>query len=98
MLKTFSIAFHLVGHLHHPCTRTFYKLIKFLIKTCKVEARIKAPRFFLGSLDKLLNNWLVFSIPARKGLIYQSFSIIGAHPVGDMMLCQGRHVNLANRL
>ena len=50
-----------------------------VVPTC-----MKEPRFFLGSLDRFLSNWLVFSIPAckvlNKVLICQSCSIIGVHP------------------
>ena len=46
-------------------------------KECTVEAHIEEPRVFLGSLDRFLSNWLVFSIPAckilNKVLIYQPF-------------------------
>ena len=51
-----------------------------------VEACIKKLMFFLGSLERLLNNWLVFLIPAckvlNKVLIFQSFSNWGAPPQG----------------
>ena len=47
----------------------------------RVEAHIKEPRLFLGTLDRFLSNGLGFSNPACKGLnkvlAYQSFLNIG---------------------
>ena len=54
-----------------------------------VENRIKEPRFFLGSLNRFLRNWLVFSIqPVRflKRFLYSSLSqTVGGIPIGDKM-------------
>ena len=52
-----------------------------------VENRIKEPRFFLGSLNRFLRNWLVLSSqPVRflERFLYSSLSqTVGGIPIGD---------------